>query len=344
MTVPNFITIARLLSVPLIVWLMIADRFLEATILFIIAGISDAADGFIAKRFGAASELGAYLDPIADKALLVSVFVTLGFKGVLPAWLIVLVVSRDLFIIGALMLSYMLGNPMEMRPLWVSKINTAAQILLHRACAWRALRRDDLPAGAGRRGARGRGLDRRFRRRLSHRMGPAHGWRARRFRGEHGMSLRLQAAFWIGALLFVLLFLWVFSGILLPFILGMALAYLLDPIADRLEAAGMSRFWATITIVLFALLVVALVSLIVVPILVSQLAGFLERLPTYAAQLQALGRRVLPDAHRPVFRRAASERQRRSGVFAGRRLASLDARLGVGGRAGASSASSASSW
>jgi cardiolipin synthase len=80
-TVPNFITIARLLSVPLIVWLMIADRFVDATVLFIIAGISDAADGFIAKRFGAASELGAYLDPIADKALLVSVFVTLGFQG-----------------------------------------------------------------------------------------------------------------------------------------------------------------------------------------------------------------------------------------------------------------------
>ena len=64
MTIPNFITIARLLGVPLIVWLMIADRFVEATILFVIAGVSDAADGFIAKRFGATSELGAYLDPL----------------------------------------------------------------------------------------------------------------------------------------------------------------------------------------------------------------------------------------------------------------------------------------
>lgn len=130
MTVPNFITIARLLSVPLIVWLMIADRFVDATILFIVAGVSDAADGFIAKRFGAASELGAYLDPIADKALLVSVFVTLGFKGVLPAWLIVLAVSRDILIIGGLLLSYMLSNPMAVRPLWVSKANTTAQIIL----------------------------------------------------------------------------------------------------------------------------------------------------------------------------------------------------------------------
>jgi cardiolipin synthase len=129
-TIPNFITIARLLGVPLLVWLIIDDRFLEATLLFVVAGISDAADGFIAKRFGAASELGAYLDPLADKALLVSIFIALGFKGALPAWLIILVVSRDLFIIGGLMMAYMLRNPMAIRPLWVSKINTVAQILL----------------------------------------------------------------------------------------------------------------------------------------------------------------------------------------------------------------------
>ena len=81
MTLPNFITIARLIGVPLIVWLMIADRFVEATVLFILAGLSDAADGFIAKRFNAASELGAYLDPVADKALLVSVFVHARLQG-----------------------------------------------------------------------------------------------------------------------------------------------------------------------------------------------------------------------------------------------------------------------
>jgi cardiolipin synthase (CMP-forming) len=130
LTLPNFITIARLIGVPLIVWLIIADRFLAATFLFILAGLSDAADGFIAKRFGATSELGAYLDPVADKALLVSVFVTLGLNGALPAWLIVLVVSRDLFIIGALLLAYILSNPMAVHPLWVSKVNTVAQIVL----------------------------------------------------------------------------------------------------------------------------------------------------------------------------------------------------------------------
>ena len=130
MTIPNFITIGRLITVPVIVWLMIAGRFFEATVLFVLAGISDAADGFIAKRFGAASELGRYLDPIADKALLVSVFITLGARGLLPPWLIVLAVSRDLFIIGGMLLAYVLTNPMAVRPLLVSKMNTAAQILL----------------------------------------------------------------------------------------------------------------------------------------------------------------------------------------------------------------------
>ena len=130
MTIPNFITIARLFAVPLIVWLIIANRFVEAVIVFIVAGISDAADGFIAKRFGAASELGAYLDPIADKALLVSVFVTLGAMAILPPWLIVLVVSRDFLIVGAVILSYLMGNPVAVRPLWVSKGNTAVQIVL----------------------------------------------------------------------------------------------------------------------------------------------------------------------------------------------------------------------
>ena len=129
MTLPNFITIARLLSVPLIVWLMIADRFVAATMVFVAAGVSDAVDGFIAKRFGAASELGAYLDPVADKALLVSVFMTLGFMGVLPPWVTILVVSRDILIVGGIIMSYLLGNPMAVRPRRVSKLNTAAQIL-----------------------------------------------------------------------------------------------------------------------------------------------------------------------------------------------------------------------
>ncbi|HEX2255457.1 MAG TPA: CDP-alcohol phosphatidyltransferase family protein [Afifellaceae bacterium] len=130
MTIPNFISIARLLLVPAIVYLMITEREWAAGLLFAIAGISDAVDGFIAKRFGMTSELGKYLDPIADKALLVSVFVTFGLQGALPLWLIILVVSRDILITGAVMLAWVMGNPIKVQPLVVSKLNTATQIVL----------------------------------------------------------------------------------------------------------------------------------------------------------------------------------------------------------------------
>lgn len=116
------------------------------------------------------------------------------------------------------------------------------------------------------------------------------------------MNLRMQAAFWIGALLALLLFLWVFSDILLPFIMGMALAYLLDPVADWLERVGMNRFWATITIVILTVMVLTLVALIAVPLLVAQLAAFLERLPIYFAELQALGNRFFQTRIGQFFR------------------------------------------
>jgi cardiolipin synthase (CMP-forming) len=130
LTIPNFISIARLLLVPVIVYLMLIDHMLEAGLLFVLAGISDAVDGFIAKRFGTTSELGRYLDPIADKALLMSVFVTFGLQGALPIWLIILVVSRDILIIGAVMLAWIMEHPVRVQPLMVSKANTATQIVL----------------------------------------------------------------------------------------------------------------------------------------------------------------------------------------------------------------------
>src|SRR5690606_15586158 len=73
---------------------------------------------------------GAYLDPVADKLLLVSVFIMLGYLGALPLWLIALAVSRDLMIVGGVIVSSVIGNPVRMRPLIVSKVNTAAQMVL----------------------------------------------------------------------------------------------------------------------------------------------------------------------------------------------------------------------
>ena len=130
MNIPNAITLARIILVPFVVWLIIMHQNLAAFLLFLLAGLSDAADGFLAKRFGWRTELGAYLDPIADKALLVSIYVTLGFAGHIPAWLVIAVVSRDIIIVGAVLLSWMLSRPMALHPILVSKANTFAQIVL----------------------------------------------------------------------------------------------------------------------------------------------------------------------------------------------------------------------
>jgi cardiolipin synthase (CMP-forming) len=130
LSIPNLITLARILSVPIVVWAITSGQMRIAFLLFLAAGISDGIDGFLAKRFHMKSELGAYLDPLADKALIVSIYVSLGVAGVLPIFLVILVVSRDIMIISAFMLSWLVGKPMPIRPLMVSKANTVAQILL----------------------------------------------------------------------------------------------------------------------------------------------------------------------------------------------------------------------
>ncbi|MBV1703263.1 MAG: CDP-alcohol phosphatidyltransferase family protein [Hyphomicrobiales bacterium] len=125
---PNLITIGRLALVPLVIALIADGRWGWAFAAFLSAGVSDAIDGFLARRFDARSELGAYLDPIADKALLMSVFVTLGVVNVIASSLAILVVSRDLMILGAVVVAWLLDKRMEIKPHLVSKLNTTAQI------------------------------------------------------------------------------------------------------------------------------------------------------------------------------------------------------------------------
>jgi len=125
---PNLITFGRLLTVPITVYLLMQSAYLSAFILFLVAGASDALDGYLAKRNNQTTELGAILDPLADKALLVGVYVTLGLQGSLPNWLVVLVVFRDVLIIGGVVILYLVRLEVKMRPLIVSKINTAGQI------------------------------------------------------------------------------------------------------------------------------------------------------------------------------------------------------------------------
>lgn len=130
MTIPNLITLARLVAVPVVVLLLIEHDYGWAFALFLAAGVSDAIDGAIARLVpGQASELGRYLDPVADKALLVSIFVTLGSMGPIPPWLAVLVVSRDVLIVGGVLFSWVVARPVPIVPILVSKATTAAQIL-----------------------------------------------------------------------------------------------------------------------------------------------------------------------------------------------------------------------
>ncbi len=130
MTIPNLISILRLVLVPAVVLAMLQARWDWAFAGFAVAGISDGVDGFIARHFNQHSRLGAYMDPMADKLLLVSVFVVLGIAGELPLWLVVLAVSRDALIVFAVLLSSVMGQPVEMKPLVVSKLNTAVQLVL----------------------------------------------------------------------------------------------------------------------------------------------------------------------------------------------------------------------
>ncbi len=130
LTLPNLITLARLCAVPAAVWLILQGRLDTAFLVFVAAGLSDGLDGWLARVRNARSVIGAMLDPVADKALLVSVYVTLAAVGALPSWLAILVVFRDAMILGGIVFLWALGRPPAIRPLLVSKINTALQILL----------------------------------------------------------------------------------------------------------------------------------------------------------------------------------------------------------------------
>ena len=126
---PNLISAARLCAVPFAVWLTLRHELATTFVVFGLAGISDAVDGWLARRRGG-SALGAILDPLADKALLVCMFVALAWIGVLPAWLAVLAVTRDVLIVAGLGVLWLRGVSVRMRPLLISKVNTALQLLL----------------------------------------------------------------------------------------------------------------------------------------------------------------------------------------------------------------------
>ncbi|MEL7527271.1 MAG: AI-2E family transporter [Pseudomonadota bacterium] len=108
------------------------------------------------------------------------------------------------------------------------------------------------------------------------------------------MTLRRQVQFWLLSLAVFCVFLYIFSGVLLPFVAGMAVAYLLDPVCDRLERLGMDRLWATLTILFSFILVLVLFFVLLVPVLGNQLASFLENFPDLVRRLQILLQKYFP--------------------------------------------------
>lgn len=123
---PNLITLGRLLLAPPIFWLVLKGHVPEALVLFLIACMSDALDGWLARRYGG-NTLGAMLDPLADKALLAGAYITLTMLHVLPLWLTILVLTRDVLVLGGVLVISRF-RACRVQPLYISKVNTVAQM------------------------------------------------------------------------------------------------------------------------------------------------------------------------------------------------------------------------
>jgi len=127
---PNLVTGLRLIAVPVVVVLIFESAWSAAFWLVVAAGLSDGIDGFLAKRLNAVTRLGTYLDPIADKSLLVAVCLSLTYSGLLPGWIVALVILRDLLIVNGVVLSRLLALDLKVEPILVSKLNTVLQLFL----------------------------------------------------------------------------------------------------------------------------------------------------------------------------------------------------------------------
>jgi cardiolipin synthase len=127
---PNLISLCRLLCVPLVVWLFLTDRMIATFIVFLLASISDFLDGLLARILKNQTQIGAYLDPLADKCLLVAVVLLLAMKSQLQLWFVIIVVFRDLLIVVGAILNSILSLNISISPLWISKINTFLQMIL----------------------------------------------------------------------------------------------------------------------------------------------------------------------------------------------------------------------
>lgn len=128
-SVPNILTLVRILLTPVFVILLLRDLFPLALLVFAVAGVSDGLDGLIARYMNQRTALGAYLDPAADKLLLVSAFISLAVLDVIPPWVTVIVIARDVIIVLGLAILTLTEKKYEINPSMVSKCTTTAQII-----------------------------------------------------------------------------------------------------------------------------------------------------------------------------------------------------------------------
>jgi cardiolipin synthase len=126
---PNLISIFRFILVAPVIWSLLHGQYVTALVLFAVAGFSDALDGFLAKHFHWVSRLGSVLDPLADKLLLVSCYLTLAWLGFIPVWLVTVVILRDVLIVIGGAIFHLLFGQFEMAPSRISKLNTFFQII-----------------------------------------------------------------------------------------------------------------------------------------------------------------------------------------------------------------------
>ncbi|MBM4306435.1 MAG: CDP-diacylglycerol--glycerol-3-phosphate 3-phosphatidyltransferase [Deltaproteobacteria bacterium] len=129
MNLPNTLTLIRVLLIPVFVILIMNHSFWWALITFAIAGITDGLDGLLARLTRQKTELGAFLDPIADKLLLISAYLTLAIIEILPGWLSVIVITRDIIILLGILVIMLISHPPQIRPSFISKVTTTFQIL-----------------------------------------------------------------------------------------------------------------------------------------------------------------------------------------------------------------------
>lgn len=128
MNLPNFLSLLRIILVPVIIIFLMQEAYKEALITFTIAGLTDIFDGFLARALNKQTKLGAFIDPMADKLLLASCFISLSVIGLIPSWISVIVISRDFIIVLGMVILSVMSIKYEIKPAFISKVTTVFQL------------------------------------------------------------------------------------------------------------------------------------------------------------------------------------------------------------------------